>query len=134
MGSKTRSYARHEFVLIIVTSAWWVPYSQVQRNEGGHVVKGKNFLPPATLVLGYAVLWLTEDEDTMERHVRQLTGQLAEAIAEEPVDEMGEGDEQVDEEGRGKDNVGMEAPNVHDFPEDKYNLSEYGSASEDAEV
>lgn len=132
MGGKTRSCARLEFVLIIVTSAWWVPYLQVHRNEGGHVVKGKkNFLPPATLVLGYAVLWSTEDEDTMERHVRQLTGQPA---AEEPEDETGEGGEQVDEEGSGSDNVAIEASNVHDFPEDKYNLSEYGSASEEAEV
>ena len=60
-------------VLMVVTSAWWVPYSQVQRGDAGYEVRGKkNFLPPAMLVLGYGILWTTEDEETMERHARTL--------------------------------------------------------------
>ena len=58
---------------MVVTSAWWVPYSQVQRGDAGYEVRGKkNFLPPAMLVLGYGILWTTEDEETMERHARTL--------------------------------------------------------------
>ena len=50
-----------------------MPYSQIQRKEGGYDVRGKkNYLPPAMLVLGYGILWTTEDEETMDRHVRQL--------------------------------------------------------------
>ena len=48
-------------------------FSSADEGEGGYDVRGKkNYLPPAMLVLGYGVLWTTEDEETMERHARPL--------------------------------------------------------------
>src|SRR5271170_3656737 len=77
-----------------VTSAWWVSWEQVLRREdggGGFEVRGKkNYLPPAMLVLGYGVLWTTEDEETMERHARPLlsdTTPVEDAPAAEDEDE-----------------------------------------------
>jgi nuclear export mediator factor NEMF len=89
-----------------------VPYSQIVKKDDVWEVKGrKNFLPPSMLVLGYAVLWTTEDEDTMERHVRPV---LAAAAATEDFP------------------VGEQPPKVvlDDVEEDKYHLEEYGIASE----
>jgi hypothetical protein len=91
--------------------------------EGGYDVRGKkNFLPPAMLVLGYGVLWTTEDEETMERHARPL---LEVSATETPQDNPEE-EIEVDDEG-GSDDKSNEA-------EDKYNLDQYGSVSEQEEV
>jgi hypothetical protein len=112
-----------------------VPYEQVHRTEGGHDVRGKkNYLPPAMLVLGYGVLWFTEDEDTMERHVRPL---FFEAASEETLEEAIPEDDilaeqVVDGTGEVKD---ANEEDVDVLPaageEDKYNLHEYGSASDE---
>jgi hypothetical protein len=91
--------------------------------EGGYDVRGKkNFLPPAMLVLGYGVLWTTEDEETMERHARPLLEIFATEVPQDnPEEEI-----EVDDEG-GIDDKPNES-------EDKYNLDQYGSASEEEEV
>jgi len=93
--------------------------------EGGYDVRGKkNFLPPAMLVLGYGILWTTEDEETMERHARPLL-EISEIAADVEQDEA---EEQIDVEDQGdSDEKSNEA-------DDKYNLDEYGSASEEEEV
>src|SRR6202022_2770562 len=137
--------------LMVVTSAWWVPYSQVQRGEGGHEVRGKkNFLPPAMLVLGYGILWTTEDEETMERHARTLLTEIHEAPSEgiDAVDAVDTADVDDAEDGAEPDGPAnndadsdSESNDANDGNEnsiggrdqDKYNLAEYGSASENDE-
>ena len=92
--------------------------------EGGYDVRGKkNFLPPAMLVLGYGVLWTTEDEETMERHARPLLEIFGtEVPQDDPEEEI-----EVDNDEGGSDDKPNEG-------EDKYNLDQYGSASEEEEV
>jgi hypothetical protein len=135
-------------MLMVVTSAWWVPYSQVQRDDAGYEVRGKkNFLPPAMLVLGYGILWTTEDEETMERHARTLLvepetpaepsyeieeeeavdGDAPDDVKEEPTKDDSDS-EDAESNDEGKDN----SINRHD--QDKYNLAEYGSASDPESV
>src|SRR5579859_1697857 len=97
--------------LIIVTSAWWVTYDQILKREGTHEVRGKkNFLPPAMLVLGYGMLWSTEDEETQERHARKLgdgiegSGLVGGGIVEEEEIEQEEQEKAND----GEDGTGQE--------------------------
>jgi len=116
-----------------------VPYEQVHRTEGGHDVRGKkNYLPPAMLVLGYGVLWFTEDEDTMERHVRPL---FVEAASEETLEKaVPEDDIQVAQvvedadEAKDSDEEDIDILPTTAAEEDKYHLHEYGSASEQEEA
>lgn len=90
--------------------------------EGGYDIRGKkNFLPPAMLVLGYGVLWTTEDEETMERHARPL---LEMSATEVPYDEP---EEHIENNDDGDSDNENEA-------EDKYNLDQLGSASEEEVV
>jgi hypothetical protein len=147
--------------LIIVTSAWWVSYDQILKREGTHEVRGKkNFLPPAMLVLGYGILWSTEDEETQKRHARKLgyvidsaeqaEGEVgAEMVEVEATDEMGEkvatiqnSDDDDDDDAaiHGDKDDQVEDPESQDddnkddkdnVAEDKYNLNQYGSASEE---
>src|SRR5277367_660063 len=127
-----------------VTSAWWVPWSQIQKSDGGAAfeVRGKkNYLPPAMLVLGYGILWISEDEETMERHARPLlsdptAAEVQDAGGEEepPTEEMLE--EQPEQEGLQEQDDQSESDDesiTHEEvkEEDKYNLNEYGSASDD---
>jgi hypothetical protein len=78
------------------------------------------------LVLGYAILWTTEDDETMERHARPL---LAHSKNVDPQD-IG-----IEEVGGAEDprpeldprSIAVE-PSVEP-EEDKYNLGEYGSVS-----
>jgi hypothetical protein len=118
------------FTDCVVTSAWWVNSSQIQRREGGYDVRGKkNYLPPAMLVLGYGILWTTEDEETMERHARPLlaTSEENTNILPSAEDEEEQGDN-VQDAGSESDDASNDVKN-----EDKYNLDQYGSASEDNE-
>lgn len=120
-------------VLIAVTSAWWVNFSQIQRrDDGGYIVRGKkNYLPPVMLVLGYGVLWSTEDEETMERHARPLF-----TTTEEPLELLQEEErveEQVDDMEEDGSESGDDASNDVQDEQDKYNLQQYGLASEDEE-
>jgi hypothetical protein len=132
LGKLNRVSIIHNFVTYVrVTSAWWVPYSQIQRREAIYDVQGKkNFLPPATLVLGYAILWTTEDEGTMDRHVRpQLSGSI-ELINEE----LANNDlalEGPDFDERTEINSNQADLETVVQEEDKYNLGDYGSASDD---
>ena len=100
------------------------------------------------LVLGYGILWTTEDEETMERHARPLLADLnpveqeisvvvdEEPIANEPEEKTVEetpsadgGDKDTDEQSESEEeSIPQEEAKGE---EDKYNLHEYGSASED---
>jgi hypothetical protein len=131
---------------MVVTSAWWVPFSQIQRKEGGYDVRGKkNYLPPAMLVLGYGILWTTEDEETMERHTRPLNVENSDANDDRLLGDAATADTVEDEihEDAADPNAGEsdesdgEGSNVDKVDEgdinkekDKYNLDRYGSASE----
>lgn len=118
--------------LIIVTSSWWVPYAQIQRREGGYNVLGKKtFLPPAMLVLGYGILWTTEDKETMDRHSRPLLTDGTQGTAEE-VPEAENVVSYIEEPIIAE----VESDDTSDVQEiipqeDKYNLDQYGSVSED---
>ena len=127
-----------------MTSAWWVPGIQVQRLEGGSFeVKGKrNYLPPAILVLGYAILWTSEDEETQERHVRRIYEPITEEVP--VVDEAGEDLNENSErsvaltEQELEQDLDMRSESddesiahEHIKDDDKYNLQEYGSASDE---
>ena len=137
-----------------MTSAWWVSWSQVQRLDGagGFEARGKkNYLPPAMLVLGYGILWTSEDEETMERHARPLLSESVIVEDEEEVltvedeqtvqsepDKQTLVDEQVNEVEQDTDEQsesGEESMPYYDDAkgeeQDKYNLHEYGSASDD---
>ena len=111
--------------LTVVTSAWWVNYLQIQRREGGYDVRGKkNYLPPSMLVLGYGILWTTEDEETMERHARPLL---------EVEVTPGLGPEEVQGQSDNADDDGCDSDVKSDAmkSKDKYNLDQYGSPSDD---
>jgi len=96
------------------------------------------------LVLGYAILWTTEDEGTMKRHARPLLTESSQVNADLTVDEgkdsIDEGDaalEEIPDEASQE----SEAEKAADTDEkgnevrgDKYNLEEYGSASEEEPV
>jgi hypothetical protein len=132
-----------------VTSAWWVPYSQIQRKEGGYDVRGKkNYLPPVMLVLGYGILWTAEDEETMERHARPLINENSDAnndrlLGEAAVTDIVEVEDEIredaadanagesDESDGGASIVDEVDQNDITKGKDKYSLDQYGSASED---
>jgi hypothetical protein len=122
---------------MVVMSAWWVPYAQVHLGDTGFEVRGKkNYLPPAMLVLGYGILWTTEDEETMERHARTLVRETPRDTAEITADaDEPQGDEEVDEptkqDTESESSHSDEKEASIDGQEDKYNLAEFGSASED---
>lgn len=90
------------------------------------------------LVLGYAILWTTEDEETMERHARPLFVDMG--VSQNAEEAQGAGNEETieeearqsngesDAEGKGADVKEPEDADVKDT--DKYNLKDYGSASE----
>ncbi len=105
----------------VVSSAWWVDASQVSKTApsgeyltvGSFMVRGKkNFLPPATLVLGFGFLFRLE-EGSVERHrgerkvrdanddLASLAGSEATGTAEDAsdalTDELGEMDVAVEE-------------------------------------
>ena len=114
-----------------MTSAWWVPYSQIQRREDGYDVRGKkNFLPPAMLVLGYAILWTTEDEETVNRHVRPQFSEPSEVIDEELVEvDRAEGNPEFYAKSDGESQEEDSKPAIADH--NKYSLDDYGSAPDD---
>ena len=111
-----------------MTSAWWVPFPQIRMKDGtGYDVIGKkNYLPPAMLVLGYGILWTTEDEETMERHARPLLTTTDDIPQEDETGRIDNVEEDGSESGDANE-LG------EDREEDKYNLKQYGSASEDEE-
>ncbi len=80
----------------IVTSAWWVHAGQVSKTApsgeylatGSFVVRGrKNFLPPAQLVLGFAVVFVLDAESAERRRKIRLEKPAETAAPPEPVDE-----------------------------------------------
>ena len=112
--------------------------------EGSHDVTGKkNYLPPATLVLGYGVLWMTDDEGTMQRHERQLITTEAPPDPEEEKQEAAveevesDGDESSNEidvvEKHEGDDEWLATNEAEGQPEDKYHLDEFGSPEVDQE-
>jgi len=126
------------FLTCAVTSAWWVQFGQVQMREGGYDVRGKrNYLPPVMLALGYGVLWMTDDEATMQRHGRPLITTEAppdpeeekrEAAVEEIESDGDESSNEIDEvEKHEGDDEGPATNEAEGHPEDKYNLDEFGS-------
>lgn len=149
-GTSSKVYPHNHFPpietwLIVVTSAWWVSYSQIERKEREHVIRGKkNYLPPAMLVLGYGILWTTEDEETMERHERTLITESTDEnidVAREDTgptgiveveDEPSAAVEYANaEESSGSDGEASNTAEDNKAEEDKYNLDQYGSVSED---
>ena len=84
-------------------SAWWVNWDQVSKTVketgdyieavGKFVIAGnKNYLPPAQLALGYAVLWVTGEANQGYLEGEQATAQL-EQPGEEGAAEEKEGDD-----------------------------------------
>jgi hypothetical protein len=123
-----------------------VPYAQIERKEGEHIVRGKkNYLPPAMLVLGYGILWTTEDEETMERHERPLITESADADVDVasgdtgPTEDLDINDEpsatledaNADDSSESDGEASNVATDNKAEEKDKYNLDQYGSASED---
>jgi len=104
-----------------VFSAWWVPAEQVSKlaatgdvmRPGDFHIKGtKNFLPPAQLLLGFAVVWQISD-DSKARHSKHRVpsnstkdsaaaadtaeaGLIAEQAAQATDDELTENDAHTD--------------------------------------
>src|SRR6202035_5155448 len=104
--------------------------------------------PPAMLVLGYGILWTTEDEDTMDRHVRPLIFENSDgnndrfsgdAAAVDIVDVEDEIREDVANPNGGESDGSDGSKSVIDEVDedditrekDKYSLDQYGSVSED---
>ena len=104
-----------------VMSAWWVNWDQVSKTvkeTGDYVVESgklvidgvKNYLPPAQLVLGYAVLWATGDKSadkivTHEEEEGEQNKDGTEGVeGEREVEgEDNENDEEGDEQGEDSD-------------------------------
>lgn len=96
------------------------------------------------LVVGYAILWTTEDEETMERHARPLLTESSQVNVDLTVDEVkdsvDEGDAVVEEipDEASQESEAEKAADTDekgdDVQGDKYNLEEYGSASEEEPV
>ncbi|KAF3935436.1 hypothetical protein ABW20_dc0105999 [Dactylellina cionopaga] len=94
-----------------VISAWWAEYDQVGKIGAGGVVLGngefsvkgeKKWLPPAMLVMGFAVGWLVADgEEFGEEEIdeREIDGgQELASISEQPADSNEQQDDESDDE------------------------------------
>jgi hypothetical protein len=97
------------------------------------------------LVLGYAILWTTEDEGTMERHARPLLREAPEQNVELTIEDIKDPVNENDAvaEAIGQSESDSDVNSDEETPEkakevetqgnnqgDKYNLNEYGSATE----
>ncbi|RPB20220.1 hypothetical protein L211DRAFT_529890 [Terfezia boudieri ATCC MYA-4762] len=87
-----------------IMSAWWVYWDQVSKTVketgdyieevGRFVIAGsKNYLPPAQLGLGYAVLWVTGEANQGYLEGEQATVQSEQAGEEGPTEREGDDDE-----------------------------------------
>jgi hypothetical protein len=85
------------------------------------------------LVLGYGVLWTTEDEETMQRHERQLITDTPPEGVEEHVpveDDDAENDTELASNDDDDEQVTIE---TEDRQENKYNLDQFGTPEDDQE-
>jgi hypothetical protein len=83
------------------------------------------------LVLGYAVLWTTEDEETMQRHERQLITDTPPEVEEPPVEDLPVEEDDADDDAELSDDD--EPTIVDDGQENKYNLDEFGTPEDEEE-
>ncbi|KAF8453500.1 fibronectin-binding protein A N-terminus-domain-containing protein [Terfezia claveryi] len=108
-----------------VMSAWWVNWDQVSKTVketgdyigevGRFVIAGsKNYLPPAQLGLGYAVLWVTGEANQGYLEGEQATVQLEQAGEEGPTEREGDDDERQPNE---DENESEEEESDEEFPD-----------------
>lgn len=110
-----------------VMSAWWVGAEQVSKTAptgeylttGGFMIRGKkNYLPPAQLLLGFAVLWHISEE-SKARHVkhRLKDGEpaAADAAATGGAEDEDDEDDEFPDAVRGADDGGGDE--VDEFPD-----------------
>ncbi|KAI7432886.1 hypothetical protein KC368_g15337, partial [Hortaea werneckii] len=129
-----------------VMSAWWVNSDQVSKTAptgeylttGGFMIKGKkNFLPPAQLLLGFAVLFRISEE-SKARHVKHRVqdedGQKTAPAGATPHGGQGESDDDDDDfpDAQQNGNAAEEDDDDEDdeFPDAQANMS-VASAEED---
>ncbi|WPH00092.1 Hypothetical protein R9X50_00291500 [Acrodontium crateriforme] len=108
-------------------SAWWVNAEQVSKTAptgeylatGGFVIRGKkNFLPPAQLLLGFAVMFVISDESKGRHLKHRLRDASSTAAAPENKDgEMMKESEMVDGDGGDDDDD-------DEFPDAAHNVDE----------
>ena len=133
----------------VVTSAWWVEAAQVSKTApsgeyltvGSFMIRGKkNFLPPATLVLGFGFLFRLE-EGSIERHrgerkVRDANDDAlsvattADTAADSLADELAEVEIALDD---GGDSSGEEEDKKEEREEALEEIKEEGEAEEKKE-
>ncbi|RPA82707.1 hypothetical protein BJ508DRAFT_413882 [Ascobolus immersus RN42] len=101
-----------------ITSAYWVEYEQVSKKDqlGEHMAVGtfrilgnKNFLPPAQLVLGYALLWLVEREGGTDLNAISQT--IAEQDEPETFEDIEKREAAEAEAAKGKEKVDVVVAN-----------------------
>ncbi|KAF2495396.1 hypothetical protein BU16DRAFT_389303 [Lophium mytilinum] len=116
-----------------VMSAWWVNANQVSKTTpageylaaGGFIIGGKkNFLPPAQLILGFAVMFQISDE-SKAKHVKHRL--LDEGASERSAAE-GAAKYQVEQEQQKPAGFQSDSDSDEDFPDAKLE-----SASEDSD-
>lgn len=111
-----------------VMSAWWVNADQVSKTAptgeylttGGFMIRGKkNFLPPAQLLLGFAVIWQISEE-SKAKHVKHrlknddVRGMTQEANSKAAAATNDDSDDDFPDAGKEPDASDDEFPDVKD--------------------
>ena len=109
-----------------VMSAWWVNWDQVSKmfketgdyiEEVGRfvIVGSKNYLPPAQLGLGYAVLWVTGEANQGYLEGEQATAQPEQADEEGTTER--EGDDEETQPNKDENELEEEESDDEEFPD-----------------
>lgn len=110
-------------------SAWWVNADQVSKTAptgeylttGGFVIRGKkNFLPPAQLLLGFAVMFLISEE-SKGKHLKHRIKDTSSIPA---TPELTDGETIAESEVAGGDGVDDDDDDDDEFPDAAHNVDE----------
>ncbi|CAD0053143.1 unnamed protein product [Aureobasidium pullulans] len=120
-----------------VMSAWWVNADQVSKTAptgeylttGGFMIRGKkNFLPPAQLLLGFAVIWQISEESKAKHVKHRLQNDDVRGMTQEANSKAAANDESDDDfPDAGKDDASDD-----EFPDTQKNDDNASVASEEA--
>ena len=134
-----------------VMAAWWVNSDQVSKTAptgeylttGGFMIKGeKNFLPPAQLILGFAVAFQISDDSKanhQKHRVREADAPRQDGQSQEMEDRMeemslkeeAESSDQEQEEEKGTERPEVDGPKPE--PESEHGQDQEGNKDRDAE-
>lgn len=116
-----------------VLSAWWVSWEQVTKTlkesnyyievPGKFSITGvKNYLPPAQLALGYAVLWVIGETNQVTVDESQSTANMESFVNQDEVkyaadEEKGDGGDEEEKANQEENEAGEEESDDEEFPD-----------------